>query len=313
MRQNIQNILKIIVSVVLLALIFLLVDFQLVWAELKNASWPYLLFAALLMIGGTALRALRWDALLRPLDIHVPISQLIYLYFVGAFFNLFLPTGMGGDAVKMAMLGRHTGQVPEAIGTTLVDRATGLWVLFVLALLALPFSYTLLPAASISAIALITILGVVGGFVIMGTPLLPWLGSKIRLPGQEKLERFYHSVSQLGYPALGLACLISLVFNIMLIAFNVLIALSLNVHLPLGVFLLFTPILSLTLAIPISISGLGTREAAYIALFSTVGIPQETAVAMSLINYFLTNVVVGIIGGILYAIESYRGLKQRGT
>ena len=46
----------------------------------------------------------------------------------------------GGDAVKMAKLAQETGQVPESIGVTLVERATGLWVLFILALLALPFA-----------------------------------------------------------------------------------------------------------------------------------------------------------------------------
>lgn len=312
MRKALPNIIRILISLVLIGAIFtFLVDIRTVLNEMRRAHWLCLTAAALLMIAGTALRAVRWDALLRPLDIRVPLGQLTYLYFVGAFFNLFLPTGMGGDAVKMAMLGKHTGRVPEAIGTTLVDRATGLWVLFVMALLALPFSYNIIPIESISTIAFITLAGAVGGFVVMGTPLLPWLGNKIRLPGQDKLERFYHSVARLGYPALGKACLISLLFNIMLIAFNVLIAISLDVDLPISIYLLFTPVLSLTLALPISISGLGTREAAYIALFSTVGIAEETAVAMSLINYFLTNVVVGLLGGLLYAINGLQALRHK--
>jgi len=294
-----------------MALIFIfLVDIRLVLQKMNQAYWPYLGIAAILMIAGTALRAVRWSVLLQALEIQVPLTKLTYLYFVGSFFNLFLPTGMGGDAVKMAMLGRYTGRVPEAIGTTLVDRATGLWVLFLLALAALPFSSSLLPAAAVSAIGGICLLGVVGGFVFVGTPLLPWLGTKIRLPGQASLERFYTSIARLGYPALGKASLISLIFNGMLIVFNFLIALSLNVDLPFRVFVLFTPILSLTLAIPISISGLGVREGAYITLFNTVGISEEIAVAMSLFNYLLTNVVVGVLGGILFAANSLRRIDK---
>jgi uncharacterized membrane protein YbhN (UPF0104 family) len=271
-------------------------------------DWGCLIEAMLLMIAGTALWAVRWVALLQALDIEVPLSRLVRLYSIGAFFNIFLPTGLGGDAVKMAELARSTGRAPESIGTTLVDRATGLWVLFVLAVLALPFSYTLLPQGWASIIALGTLGGVVGGWVVMGTPLIMWLGGKIRLPGQEKLERFYRSVSQLGYRALGQACIVSLVFDVLLIIFNVLIAYGLGVDQPLGIFLLFTPIISFSLALPISIGGLGVREQTYVLLFGSLGVSDTAAAAMSLTNYALTNLMVGLLGGVLYALEGTREL-----
>jgi hypothetical protein len=254
--------------------------------------------------------------LLQALDIDVPLRRLVQLYFIGAFFNLFLPTGLGGDAIRMAELTRtmssaSTGGAPEAIGTTLVDRATGLWVLFVLALLALPFSHTLLPDGWLPVLALVTVGGVVGGWVVMGTPLIPWLGSKVRLPGQDKLERFYRSVSQLGYEALGKACLVSLIFDILLIVFNVLIARGLDVDQPLGVFLLFTPMISFSLTLPISFGGLGVREQTYVLLFSALGVSDAAAVAMSLANWGLTNVVVGLIGGVMYALEGMTTLTAQ--
>jgi uncharacterized membrane protein YbhN (UPF0104 family) len=305
MKKRLLDITKILISAILLIWIFTsLIDAEKLLKEIQQARWQYLVLALFLMIVGTALRAVRWDKLLEPLDIKVPLIRLTYFYFVGAFFNIFLPTGMGGDVVKMAMLGQDTNRKPEAVGTTLVDRATGLWVLFILALLALPFSYRLLPSTWIFPIIVLTVGGVIGGFLLMGTPLLPWLGSKIRLPGQDSLERFYYSVSQLGFRALTYACFVSLIFDIILIAFNMLIALSLNVELPLGVYILFTPIISLSLALPISIAGLGAREATYIALYGSVGVPPETAIAMSLFDYFITNILIGLIGGFLYATRN---------
>lgn len=303
------NISKIIVSAgLMIYLLAFQVDLGQLWQVVCQARWAYLVAAMVLMIVGTALRAARWRVLLQALDITVPLQMLVHLYFVGAFFNIFLPTGLGGDAVKMAKLARSTGRAPEAIGTTLVDRATGLWVLFVLALLALPFSFTLLPQGWAPIIALGTLGGVVGGWVVMGTPLVPWLGGKVRLPGQEKLERFYRSVSQLGYRALGKACVVSLIFDALLILFNVLIARGLNVDQPLGIFLLFTPIISFSLALPISIGGLGVREQTYILLFGSLGVSGTAAAAMSLTNYALTNLIVGLLGGILYALEGTEGL-----
>ena len=312
MRGWVFNILKILVSAGLLAYILITqVNADQLATILLSSRGSYLAAAAILMIAGTGLRAVRWQALLRPLNIKVPLRLLVYWFFVGAFFNLFLPTGLGGDAVKMAKLGQYTRRGPEAIGTTLVDRATGLWVLFVLALVALPFSYHLLPPNWIVSTAAIAAAGVIGGLLVMATPLLPSLGSRFHLPGQAKLDRFYRSVSQLGLSALSKACLISLVFDLMLILFNIWIAASLNVDQPLGIFLLFTPLISFSLALPISIGGLGVREQTYLSLFAVVGVPASTAVAMSLINYVLTNVVVGAIGGGLYALEGLRALARR--
>jgi uncharacterized membrane protein YbhN (UPF0104 family) len=314
MKKRLFNVLKVVVSTgLIIYLLVFQVDLGQLWQVVCQARWAYLIAAMVLMIVGTALRAVRWQALLEALDISVPLWRLVHLYFVGAFFNIFLPSGMGGDAVKMTELARSTGRVPEAIGTTLVDRATGLWVLFVLALLALPFSYALLPEGWTPMIALATLGGVLGGWVAMGTPLIPWLGGKLRLPGQEKLERFYRSVSQLGYRALGKACTVSLIFDVLLILFNLLIAYGLNVDQPLGIFLLFTPIISFSLALPISIGGLGVREQTYVLLFGSLGVSDTAAAAMGLANYALTNLVVGLLGGVLYAVEGTKELTANGS
>ncbi|MEA3310466.1 MAG: lysylphosphatidylglycerol synthase transmembrane domain-containing protein [Chloroflexota bacterium] len=301
--------LKVVVSLGLLGyLLCFQIDLAQFWAVVRRARWGYLLAATLLMIAGTALRAVRWQVLLRALEIEVPLRRLVYLYFVGSFFNIFLPSGLGGDAVKMAELAQSTDRTPEAIGTTLVDRATGLWVLFLLALLALPFSADLLPAGWLPLIAVSAVGGVLGGWLVLASPLVPWLGARVRLPGQEQLERFYRSISQLGYPALGRACLVSLVFDLLLIAFNVLVALSFDLQLPLTLFLLFTPLISFSLALPISIGGLGVREQTYILLFGAVGVSEVTAMALSLANYAVTNLVVGALGGIVYVIFNTKEL-----
>jgi uncharacterized membrane protein YbhN (UPF0104 family) len=309
MKKLAFNLLKIVISAgLIIYILFFQVDLRLVWEVISTAKLPPLILASVLIIAGTALRAVRWQVLLQALDIQVPLGKLTYLYFLGAFFNLFLPTGMGGDAVKMAKLAQITGQVPESIGTTLVERATGLWVLFILALIALPFSAAYLPPSWIVPITAVTLGGVIGGWLIMGTPLLPWLGSKIKLPAQKSFERFYRSVSMLGWRALGMACLISLVFDLILIWEAYLIARSLSITLPVGIFFLFTPLISFSLTLPISIGGLGVREQTYILLYQAVNVSPEAATAMSLLFYLITPVLVGLIGGVLYIIESARGV-----
>ena len=87
---------------------------------------------------------------------------------------------------------------------------------------------------------------------------------------------------------------------------------ALDIKVPLGIFLLFTPIISFSLALPISVGGLGIREQTYILLFGSLGVADTVAAAMSLANHALTNLVVGLLGGILYAIEGTKGLTTHG-
>ena len=305
------NVAKIAISVGVLAYILIVrVDLSALAKAILSARWGYLAVAALLALAGVALRAVRWLALLRGLDIHVPLKRLVRLYFVGTFFNIFLLSGFGGDAIRMMELARHSKKTPEAIGTVLVDRATGLWVLFLMGLVALPFAAPSIPAQTVLLVAAVATAVVVGGWVVMGTRFVPWLGSRMRLPGQAKLERFYHAVSGCGYLALGQACAVSLVFNFMNVTVNYLIALGLNVRLPFGVFFAFAPLLSLSLMLP-SIGGLGVRESVHMLVYGIVDVSEATATAMGLVTFGLQTLIPGLIGALLYALEGASGLKGR--
>lgn len=310
-RSKLINVLKIVVSVGMLAYVLLVqVDLRELWHVVSQARWGYLALASLLAIGGVPLRAVRWLALLRGLKIDVPFRRLNQLYFVGSFFNIFLLSGFGGDAVRIVELARDSDKAPEAAGTVLVDRATGLWMLFLMGLLALPFGFHDIPRNVVLFLTALALLAVIGGWVVMGTRFVPWLGHKVKLPGQQKLERFYGAVAGCGYKALGQALGISLLFNLLAIAVRFLIALGLNVHLSLGAFFLFAPIQSLALMVP-SIGGLGVGEEVYRLTFGTVDVAGDAAVAMSLVRYALQTILPGVIGGIWYAIDGAQGLRDR--
>ena len=161
------NVLKVVVSAGMLAYVLIFrVDLRALGEAIAGARWGYLATAIVLAMGGVALRAVRWLALLRALDIDVPLRRLVKLYYVGTFFNSFMPSGFGGDAIRIVELARHSQKTPEAIGTVLVDRATGLWVLFLLGLLALPFARASLSLQMTVAVGAIALAVVVGGWVV---------------------------------------------------------------------------------------------------------------------------------------------------
>ena len=305
------NVLKIAISLGMLAYVLLVrVNLSDLAAVVSDARWGFLVLGALLALAGVALRAVRWLVLLRALDIDVPLGRLVQLYFVGSFFNAFLPSGFGGDAVRTIELARHSKKTPEAIGTVLVDRANGLWVLFLMGLLSLPFAARDMPRDTLLFVGAVAVSFAVGGWVVMGTAFVPWLGSKVRLPGQAKLERFYSAVSGCGYGALARASGISLLFNLMNITVNYLIARGLNVDRPYAIFVAVAPILSISLLVP-SIGGLGVRETVHMLMYGTVGVGEATATAMGLAQYGVQTLVPGVIGGVLYAVEGAAGLRNQ--
>jgi uncharacterized protein (TIRG00374 family) len=312
MRRRLGSILKFAVSLGLLIVLLARVGIRQALATLKTAHWSLLLLGLSLYIVGIALRAVRWRALLRAQSVTVPLSRLVALYYVGSFFNIMLPTGVGGDAVRAYELARDCGSSPISVGTVLADRAIGLLALFLMAALALPFSVHLLDTWLIALVLALT----VGSFV--GVALFLWpeplrrishaLPTRLRYwINRPALRKIYFSFRGYNWRALTIAAGVSVLFNLLLVAVNVLIGISLDVHVGLQYYLIVTSIASALLILPISISGLGVREWEYVVLFGRVGVPATTAVSMSL-AFYLINVLSGLIGGVLYAWEGAHGI-----
>jgi uncharacterized membrane protein YbhN (UPF0104 family) len=145
MRKQAVNLLKIGVTILGLYLVLREVDLASILAVLRgvNVWWVFVTF--MLVNASLVLRAYRWLLLLRGVGAMVPFGRLVELYFVGNFFNMFLLSGFGGDVVRVLESARDVpGSV--AAGTVILDRFTGLIMLFVMALLALPWRPDNFPA-----------------------------------------------------------------------------------------------------------------------------------------------------------------------
>jgi uncharacterized protein (TIRG00374 family) len=297
----------------LLALLLWKVGWRETWATIRQIDPRYLLAAWLLYLFSMVLRAYRWQVLLRIQKLTASLSRLTSLYFIGTFFNSVLPTGFGGDVVRVLELTKDSHQGTEAMGTVVVDRLCGFVVLFVMACLALPFSYRVIPALVTATILVITIVTLLGVWMALSDRVWGWL-CKLPLLGRlldrPRVQHFRASIAAYRTPAIANALLASLVFNVLLMVINYLVALGLGVRISLWYFFIFIPIISFLLTLPISFSGLGLREGGYILLFGQAGVPSSLALAMSLCIYAMA-VVTGLIGGLLYALQGYRGLGQR--
>jgi uncharacterized membrane protein YbhN (UPF0104 family) len=275
-------------------------------------DWIPFAAALLLLLSGSLVRAYRWGALVWALDVDVSWWRLVSLYFVGAFFGQFLPSGVGGDAVKMYELSRDDHKASAAISSVLVDRFLGLFVLFAMALVALVGGYRLVEPRVRIFIGAVFVGSLVGvGLVAQRTWIEAW-GQRLgigHLLGRIKILReLYASLHEYGPAALSRAIGASVVWNLILVMGYYLLALAVGIQLSVWHFFLFVPIISALLMVP-SLGGLGIREASTTYLFTQAGVIEPKAVAMAL-AYDITLIVTELIGASIYVVQSIRDSRK---
>jgi uncharacterized membrane protein YbhN (UPF0104 family) len=311
-KTNWMNIVRVVITVVALAFLFLTVNVGELLATLVKADPLYLGSACLLFVLSLVVRAYRWFVLLQGLDPEVPFGRLLRLYFVGQFFSQFLPSSYGGDVVRALELTQDT-ESSAAIGTVLLDRATGLLVNFGIGLVVLPFvAATMEPWL---VVALIVVAGgglVAGGLVLEGRLLrriTGWLPAKISLAGEGPLAKIYAAIIGCGWPAILRAFGVSIVFNVMNVVINWLCGRALDIGVSLGYFFVVTPLLSVSTLFP-SIGGWGVRENVSRALFAPTGAADEVSAALGA-SIGLVTLASGLVGGVVHGVGLLRDFVKR--
>ncbi len=308
-RKLLGPILRIALSLGLLTLVLTQVGWEQTWEAFRGAQLSSLAAALGLAFASVVARAFRWKILLDALGVRVSLRRLTELYFIGAFFSTFLPTGVGGDVVRAYELTRQSERPVEVVGTVVLDRATGLLVLFLMAATALPFSHRLIGPETAGLIVTLTVLGWGALALLLRRDWLERLGLLRWVSKVRALDQVYESAYACGTRPTGAALAASLGLNALLIGMNYLIGRSLGVFISLWYYVLFVPIISFLLVLPISLSGLGLREGGYVYLFAQAGVPAPLALTISLMVYAF-NVATGLVGGILYVAQGLSGVRR---
>ncbi|NLE46233.1 MAG: flippase-like domain-containing protein [Chloroflexi bacterium] len=312
MRKVWMNLLRVLISVGALAFLFWNVGLSDTVNVLLQASLRYLLAAFALFVLSMVIRAARWYVLLRGLDATVSFWRLLRLYFVGQFFNSFLPTSFGGDVVRAVELTQDTDP-SDAIGTVILDRMTGLLVLFAMGLAVLPFYASALEPWLVRTLLLVSCVGLAGGALVLEGRVLRritrYLPARISLAGQGTLAKVYAAVTGCGWRAIGGAFMVSLIFNIVNVFINWLCGRAVGAHAGVGYFFAVTPLISVSLLIP-SIGGWGVREAVSTAVFAPARIEASVAAALGIAMGGVA-LATGLVGGLVYLGESLYHMWDR--
>jgi uncharacterized protein (TIRG00374 family) len=311
LRDRLIAVLKIAVSVILIAYLLSRVGLANVVEVLRSAStnYVYLLVALAMYFGAITLGSVKWQILLRAQSIQVPLSSLLSFTFVGLFFGNFLPTNVGGDFVRGYDLARHTRLPAETAVSVVVDRMLGLIAfVFVAAVMALLVVYSAGQADlwQVAAAASLVLLVLCGVFALMLSNRLRRQVSRLfDIPLLSSLSPLYDRLSNAlsayrrRYTALALVFCISIVILTIGSVVNYLISLALGGGISFLHIFLFTPLITFVLLIPLSVGGIGLNQSAYVFFFNLVGVPEDKSLAMSLIMQAII-IVSSLPGGVLW-------------
>jgi uncharacterized membrane protein YbhN (UPF0104 family) len=309
---------KVIVSLGLIVFLLMKISPGRLVTVMEATRPGYLVLAFSIFFASGLLGSFQWHLLLRAGGIALPFSKSFQLYFVGLFFNNFLPANVGGDIVKIYDVSRFGNDPHQVLAITLLDRVIGITGLCLLAAVASLLLigrggidnlriYLIVFAGCIAPIVALTVNRRLSGVVKGLFRGITWWG----LGG-----RFGIIFEHLG----GFRRLRILLLKLTLLAIVVQL-LRVGTHIAVGkalgiamspetalYFFVFIPLLGLLMILPISINGLGVREGTSVLLFVQIGLLAEQAFLMEFITYVVM-VGVSLVGGAIFLKRHLRRLE----
>jgi len=319
-KKTINTALRIIISAGLI--VYLITtqfkDFKTIASTLKDISIPLILLSFSTHIYGIWITAYRWQTLLKTQNIRLSVLSLSSSTLIGQFFNNFLPTSIGGDVYRAYDVTKKTGfPMSSSISVLVVERLSGIIASAVFATAALFLGFTTIGGKSIIIpILIFLVISVIIFFLILNPNILGIrkLAKKIKFLEKilEKLKNVYNTfLTFKKYKWVLIKVLLySLTLQFAVIVNYWLASRSLGINLDLTAFIFIVPVVSIIAMLPISLGGIGVREGSLVFIMVSLG-AQNAKAAMCSLLLFAMLLIMGIIGGLIYAIRPFMVKKDK--
>lgn len=313
-RRHAKILVQVVVSLGVLAYLLWQIDLAKTIDLIGDADGLLLLAALAIFVATTWAMAWRWQLLLASKGIREPLGWLTKLYFVGYAAGQVLPTGVGGDAVRIV---EHSRRRPDAKGeaaaAVLIERvlgAAGTLVMVAFGLVIAIGRYD--DIEYLIAIEAVFLLVVAGGFVLLfskrAARYLAWLAplaSKLRL---ERAGRSVYTALH-GYReqprTLFVVLAITVCLQIVRCVAIWLCGEAVGVEVSPLVYVILGPLLFLVMMVPFTINGLGVREAFFVAFLGRFGVDADAAFATGFLFYAVT-IATSLPGAVILLWRSLR-------
>ena len=230
------------------------------------------------------LYAFRWYLIGRVAMKNVPISLAFYVQtnLLAEFVTIIMPTSLGGEVTRVLKLNSKGSRTSLSTASLLLDRALGIAGMLVVSLISLAFIgrriqfdlNALIPERLIVPLVIVLVVLV----ALAATFAVFWLRNPLQ---QDRLRRAWGLVKS-NLVIIGIAFLVSMAAHVV---FSLAHYLLLTYLYPLGLVETIAVILTPQLArsIPISVLGISAGEGLMVAGQMMAGIPQETAMVVTLV------------------------------
>lgn len=310
---------KPLVTIVLYALIFYrFVDERALLGRLASAELGYVAAGVGIYAAGQLLSAWKWRLLLRPLDLTATYGQVVSFYFIGMFFNIFLPTIVGGDAVKAILLTRATGTPARATMSVFMERNVGLLALFSIATVAvLRAPEVTLLGVPLLVWTLVLFAGFIAANIVLTNVRAYRLVDRVIAVAplgalRPRAASLYQAIVPYtrSWSTLAAAILLSFIFQaiVIVVVFLNVGALGLGPLVSLSAVAVIVPLVSLAGMLP-SVNGLGVRDTLYIVLFGQLGVSPDAALSLAIL-YFAVTLIASLPGGLVYALRRPASMRR---
>jgi len=306
-RRGLAAVLRVLISLALLAALVVTVDTHAIVQRLKVVGWREFAIGCLVyQAAAIGANSARWDLLLRGSGERVPFGRLAALNWIGNFFSLLLPTTVGGDLVRMYELSKDLRERAKAAASVFLDRVLGFAALAILALGGIGASWLAGMLAPGSEFVALLSGAVLGAIALLASGRAPrFLHRSFAFPLRRKLEglakQFYHALREMAESRRRLvaAATISIVAQIGVVIAVIVAGEALGLDVLAYEYFAFVPIVLFASALPLSVGGLGVRETAFVLLFTEVGVAAADAVALSVLVYAYF-VATGVVGAMIW-------------
>ncbi len=320
---------KLTVSVGILLFLFYKIDIVKTGQAILATDPFYYGAAIFLSLFFLIVASIKFRILLMAGNIEVGIKKIYVINLISMFYTLFLPGDVGG---ALARFYKFTDQRKEAafvLASIVVDRLTAVGSQALVGMIALLIagptgfggdSVMILLVSSMALLSTILILLISHSFADLLRRIFTMLFSGFTpVIIKRAFSSLWHAIEtfQANRPALLKAMFLSIIFQATIVAMNYLLIKAMGLDLSFIEIAWVVSVATLLQLLPITIAGLGLREAALIILLGYYGISQDIAMAYSIL-IFSVLIVFGLLGGALEllsfnnaTIRRFLGVERR--
>jgi uncharacterized protein (TIRG00374 family) len=317
MKKSLLLIAKLAFSASVITWILQKTDLATIWIAIKGANLGLVIVAFLMFYLGYLIIARRQQSLLEAQNILVSIPFLLQSFAIGMFFSNLLPSTIGGDASRMYDVWRVGGSKSKAVSVILIDRFFGMFALVTFGFTASIFSSTMrdaVPGLTLYLGAILLAMGMVLWMVFgSGAKFVDWLLGLhlgpfgfIQRIASKIIDGFklFRGKGWLLLKAIGW----SLLLQLNVIVHFIIMTKALGIEVPITDMFVIIPVATILMLIPISINGIGLRDAIFVFMFGVYGVATESAVAFAWIALAMV-IVQGVVGGVVFMLRRGAGPK----